>query len=95
MKLNVSKTECILSGRRKKISCLRKNISYKYQYFDKNTAEFYVGHNDKELNKKKLVLQIKRVLKKNPKFVTNTKIDYLWEISSNQVFLKLSLNFYI
>lgn len=52
-KLNVSKTECILSCRRKKISCLRM-ISYKYQYFEKK----------KTLQNSTLDTMIKNVIKK-------------------------------
>lgn len=43
-KWNVSKTEYILLGKRKK-------ILYQYQYFNKNTAKCYLGHNNKECNK--------------------------------------------
>lgn len=71
-KLNVSKTRCIISGRRKKISCLRKKISYKYQYFNKNTAKSYIGHNNKECNNKNLLCKLKE-------FERKSKMHYEYE----------------
>lgn len=46
--------------------------AYKYQYFNKNTAKSYIGHNNKECNNKNLLCKLKE-------FERKSKMHYEYE----------------